>query len=133
MCRLVCPLTIVHVSLVQENIGRTALPCTSLADSADYRPDAGRLEQKTPTRDYFQLDKLYNADADTWTKALSIGKFVASNIPHNNQKIQPEHRNAIDLWEYTKCIEPAFNCRLHSILTFELMLAAGLDARLTGR
>ena len=80
-------------------------------------------------RDYFQLDTLYAADADTWTKALSIGKFVASNIPHANQHIQPEHRNAIDLWEYTRNIEPAFNCRLHSILTFELMLAAGLDAR----
>lgn len=80
-------------------------------------------------RDYFQLDTLYAADADTWTKALSIGKFVASNVPHANQHIQPEHRNAIDLWEYTKNIEPAFNCRLHSILTFELMLAAGLDAR----
>ena len=74
-------------------------------------------------RDYFRLDTLYAADADTWTKALSIGKFVASSIPHANQHIQPEHRNAIDLWEYTKNIEPAFNCRLHGILTFELMLA----------
>ena len=80
-------------------------------------------------RDYFQLDKLYDADADTWSKALAIGKFVASNIPHDNQEIEPEHRNAIDLWEYTKNVAPAFNCRLHSILTFELMLAAGLDAR----
>ena len=80
-------------------------------------------------RDYFRLDTLYAADADTWTKALSIGKSVASSIPHANQHIQPEHRNAIDLWEYTKNIEPAFNCRLHGILTFELMLAAGLEAR----
>ena len=80
-------------------------------------------------RDYFQLDKLYDADSDSWTKALAIGKFVATNIPHDNQEIEPEHRNAIDLWEYTKNVAPAFNCRLHSILTFELMLAAGLDAR----
>ena len=80
-------------------------------------------------RDYFQLDKLYDEDADTWTKALAIGKYVASNIPHDNQEIEPEHRNAIDLWEYTRNVAPAFNCRLHSILTFELMLAAGLDAR----
>ena len=80
-------------------------------------------------RDYFQLETLYDADADTWTKALAIGKFVATNIPHDNQEIEPEHRNAIDLWEYTKNVAPAFNCRLHSILTFELMLAAGLDAR----
>ena len=35
-------------------------------------------------RDYFRLDTLYNADADSWTKALAIGKFVANNIPHDN-------------------------------------------------
>ena len=75
------------------------------------------------------MEQLYDADADTWTKALAIGKYVAANIPHDNQEIEPEHRNAIDLWEYTKNIEPAFNCRLHSLLTFELLLAAGLDAR----
>ena len=88
--------------------------------------DAARAKE---IRDYFQLDKLYDADADTWTKALAIGKYVATNIPHANQEIEPEHRNAIDLWKYTKNVEPAFNCRLHSILTFELLLAAGLDAR----
>lgn len=79
--------------------------------------------------DYFCLDTLYDADADTWTKALAIAQMVAANIPHDNQKIQPEHRNAIDLWKYTKEVAPAFNCRLHSILTFELLLAAGMDAR----
>ena len=78
---------------------------------------------------YFHLDSLYDTSMNTWAKALAIGQFVASNIPHDNQKIKPEHRNAIDLWEYTKNVAPAFNCRLHSILTFELMLAAGLDAR----
>ena len=80
-------------------------------------------------QNYFNLDSLYDADADTWSKALAIGQFVASNIPHDNQEIEPEHRNAIDLWKYTKNVAPAFNCRMHSILTFELMLAAGLDAR----
>ena len=80
-------------------------------------------------RDYFHLETLYEADADTWTKALAIGKFVASNIPHDNQAEYPEHVNAIGLWEYTRDVAPAFNCRLHSILSFELMLAAGLDAR----
>ena len=80
-------------------------------------------------RDYFRLDTLYAPDADTWTKALAIGRFVASNIPHDNQRVYPEHVNAIGLWEYTRSVAPAFNCRLHSILTFELMLAAGLDAR----
>ena len=48
--RLVCPLPIVHVSLVQEIISRTMFPCTSLADLADYPPDSGRLEQETPAR-----------------------------------------------------------------------------------
>ena len=80
-------------------------------------------------RDYFQLDTLYTSDMDTWTKALAIGRFVAANIPHENQRERPEHANAIGLWEYTKHVAPAFNCRYHSIFTFELMLAAGLDAR----
>ena len=79
--------------------------------------------------DYFQLDTLYDASASTWDKALAIGKFVAFNIPHENQKIQPEYKNAIGLWEYTKTVEPAFNCRLHSIMTFELLTAAGIKAR----
>ena len=80
-------------------------------------------------RDYFQLDTLYSPDADTWTKTLAIGRFVASNIPHDNQREYPEHVNAIGLWEYTKNVAPAFNCRLHSIFTFELLLAAGIDAK----
>ena len=62
-------------------------------------------------------------------KKPSQSEFVSSNIPHANQKKWPEHINAIGLWEYTKDVEPAFNCRLHSILTFELMLAADIKAR----
>ncbi len=58
------------------------------------------------------MDTLYDADADSWTKALAIGKFVASNIPHDNQDEWPKHVNAIGLWEYTKDVAPAFNCRL---------------------
>ena len=79
--------------------------------------------------DYFRLDTLYDASASTWEKALAIGKFVAFNIPHENQKIQPEYKNAIGLWEYTKEVAPAFNCRLHSIMSFELLTAAGIKAR----
>ena len=85
--------------------------------------------QAQKIKDYFQLDTLYAADADSWTKAVAIGKFVARNIPHDNQKKWPDSVDAIGLWEYTKNVAPAFNCRLHGILTFELMLAAGLDAR----
>ena len=80
-------------------------------------------------RDYFRLDTLYAADADTWTKALAIGKFVAANIPHDNQRVYPEHVNAIGLWEYTKDVAPAFNCRLHSIMLYELLSSIGLEAR----
>lgn len=80
-------------------------------------------------RDYFQLDTLYHANATTWEKALAIGKFVSSNIPHANQKKWPNHINAIGLWEYTKDVEPAFNCRLHSIFAFELCLSADIKAR----
>lgn len=88
--------------------------------------DSARAEK---IMDYFQLDTLYSEDADVWTKALAIASFVATNIPHANQTVQPEERNAIYLWEYTKTTEPAFNCRLHSIMMYELLQAAGIEAR----
>lgn len=100
------------------------------ADTADveinYVPDIQRSEE---IMDYFCLDTLYVACASTWEKTLAIGKFVSTNIPHDNQKEYPEYVNAIGLWEYTKTIAPAFNCRLHSILTYELLTAAGIKAR----
>ena len=99
-------------------------------DTADivinHVPDIKRAEE---IMDYFCLDTLYGACASTWEKTLAIGKFVASNIPHDNQKEYPEYVNAIGLWEYTKTVAPAFNCRLHSILTYELLTAAGIKAR----
>ena len=85
-------------------------------------------ERAAEIRDYFQLDTLYDGTASTWEKTLAIARFVASNIPHANQTIQPEKRNAIYLWEYTKNTEPAFNCRLHSIMMFELLSSIGIDA-----
>lgn len=87
--------------------------------------DSSRAKQ---IMDYFQLDTLYSADSDTWTKALAIATFVASNIPHANQTVQPEEKNAIYLWEYTKITEPAFNCRLHSIMMYDLLQSAGIEA-----
>ena len=78
-------------------------------------------------QEYFQLDTLYAPDAETWTKALAIGKFVASNIPHKDSWAEPV--NAIGLWEYTQNVAPGFSCRLHGIMAFELYLAAGIDAR----
>ena len=100
------------------------------ADTANveinYVPDIKRAEE---IMEYFCLDSLYDACASTWEKTLAIGKFVATNIPHDNQKEYPEYVNAIGLWEYTKTVAPAFNCRLHSILNYELLTAAGIKAR----
>ena len=88
-------------------------------------PDSAKAAE---IREYFQLDTLYDASASTWDKTLAIAQFVARNIPHANQQSQPRSRNAIDLWEFTKTVEPGFNCRLHSILTFELLTSVGIDA-----
>ena len=85
-------------------------------------------ERAAEIREYFQLDTLYDGTASTWEKTLAIARFVATNIPHANQTIQPEKRNAIYLWEYTKNTEPAFNCRLHSIMMFELLSSVGIEA-----
>jgi hypothetical protein len=88
-------------------------------------PDSAKAAK---IREYFQLDTLYEASASTWDKTLAIAQFVARNIPHANQQSQPRSRNAIDLWEFTRTVEPGFNCRLHSILTFELLTSVGIEA-----
>lgn len=75
----------------------------------------------TKIREYFKLDTVLSSTMPTWDKAISLARFVAENIPHANQKINPKRCNAIDLWKYTRSIEPAFNCRLHSILLHELL------------
>lgn len=91
-----------------------------------YRQDSVRAKE---IRDYFRLDTLYDASAATWENTLRIAGFVASNIPHANQTVQPETRNAIELWRYTRSVEPAFNCRLHSIMLHELLLSCGIVNR----
>ena len=123
--------------LEKNNIGRLNQRLELLRTSGEYTADTNVFEMKIAQnevraqeiRDYFQLDTLYPENATTWEKAVAIGKFVSLNIPHANQKKWPNHVNAIGLWEYTKDVEPAFNCRLHSILTFELLLAADIKAR----
>lgn len=80
-------------------------------------------------REFFRLDTLYSPSAATWDNTLNIARFVAANIPHANQTVQPETRNAIELWKHTQEIEPAFNCRLHSIMLHELLLACGIVNR----
>ena len=100
------------------------------ADKASFRfeyiQDTAR---RRLTREYFRLDTIDNPTAETWDRALALARFVARNIPHANQSVQPERRNAIDLWEYTRNVEPAFNCRLHSIMLHELLLACDITNR----
>lgn len=123
--------------LEKNNVGFYDDRVELLRTSGEYAADTNVFEMKITQnparaleiRDYFQLDTLYPENATTWEKAVAIGKFVSSNIPHANQKKWPKDVNAIGLWEYTKEVEPAFNCRLHSILTFELLLSAGIVAR----
>ena len=100
------------------------------ADSVEYHfttvRDPARARE---IMDYFKLDTLYSPDATTWEKALAISKFVATNIPHDDPDENPEHPNAIDLWKYSREVKTGFNCRMHAILNYELMQAAGLTAR----
>ena len=77
-----------------------------------YRQDSVRARE---IRDHFRLDTLLRRDASTWENTLALAKFVARNIPHANQQVYPEKCNAVALWEYSRTVEPAFNCRLHSI------------------
>lgn len=91
-----------------------------------YQQDTAKAQQ---IREYFRLDTLVKPAETTWNKAIALARFVAKNIPHANQKISLEKCNAIGLWEYTRTVEPAFNCRLHSILLHELLLAEGIVNR----
>ena len=134
---LICMKPYYRLGYYTTRLGKMDSYVDSLKSSGPYAKDTNNFSFKIiqdPSKakeimDYFRLDTLYSPQADTWTKALAIGKFVSSNIPHDNQAIWPESVDAIGLWEYTKNVAPAFNCRLHSILTFELLLAAGIDAR----
>ncbi len=83
-------------------------------------------------RDYFKananldLDALAASEKSTWEKSVELAVFVAKNIPHDNQKIQLERRNAITLWEYSRETPTGFNCRYHSIFLSELLLSIGI-------
>lgn len=79
---------------------------------------------------YFRLDTLISPEATTWENSVALASFVAHHIPHaNSSKIPAEKSNAIGLWEYHLCGNPAFNCRYHSVLLHELLLAAGITNR----
>ena len=121
----------------KNNVGLNDERVELLRTSGEYAADTNVFEMKIvqkperaqEIREYFQLDTLYPENATTWEKTVAIGKFVSSNIPHANQKKWPKNVNAIGLWEYIKEVEPAFNCRLHSIFAFELFLSADIKAR----
>ena len=123
--------------LDKNNYGLLDKRLELLRTSGEYDADTNVFEMKIvqnevraqEIRDYFQLDTLYAENATTWEKTVAIGKFVSSNIPHANQRKWPKDVNAIGLWEYIKEVEPAFNCRLHSIFAFELFLSADIKAR----
>ncbi len=125
------------VYIDKNNYGLLNKRVELLRTSGEYAADTNVFEMKIvqkperaqEIREYFQLDTLYPENATTWEKTVAIGKFVSSNIPHANQKKWPKDVNAIGLWEYIKDVEPAFNCRLHSIFAFELFLSADIKAR----
>ena len=128
---------VVEIRFDRTNLIRYKERVKLLREAGQYKADTAKIEinhvpypeRAEEIMDYFCLDTLYDAGASTWEKTLAIGEFVANNIPHDNQKEYPKYVNAIGLWEYTKTVAPAFNCRLHSILTYELLTAAGIKAR----
>ena len=75
------------------------------------------------------LDALAACEKTTWDKAMELALFVAKTIPHDNQTVGLDKRNAISLWEYSKQVPTGFNCRWHSILLSELLLSIDIKNR----
>lgn len=48
------------------------------------------LSNHKKIREYFKLDTVVSSTMPTWDKAISLARFVAENIPHANQKINPK-------------------------------------------
>lgn len=72
------------------------------------------------------LEDIKKGQETTWEKAVMLASFVAQNVLHDNQKIDLNKRNAISLWKYSRKVPTGFNCRWHSIMLSELLLAAGI-------
>jgi len=72
------------------------------------------------------LESIQSSKKTTWEKAIYLATFVAMNIPHDNQTKGLKRKNAITLWEYSREVSTGFNCRWHSILLGELLLAIGI-------
>ena len=72
------------------------------------------------------LDVIEKSPLTTWEKAIKLAQFVAKHVPHDNQKKWISKLNAITLYEYAKKTPTGFNCRWHSIMLSELLLAVGI-------
>ena len=135
--------TIIYLNCIGANVNIEPGDKMKLAEQVELLQQAGSYGSDTVTfnihslqdsikaqeiKAYFNIDSIVGNSATTWDKTIALAKFVASHIPHANQRVMPEKRNAIALWEYTKNVEPAFNCRLHSIMLFELLNAIDISA-----
>lgn len=109
-------------------------PYTSEAVSFEFQKLVDE-EEAALIRSYFKenagldLEALAASSKTTWEKAVELACFVAKNIPHDNQKEWLDDRSAISLWEYSRRVKTGFNCRWHSIILSELMLAVGIKNR----
>ena len=108
--------------------------CTTYTTEAVPLPKKNMVDEQRAKeiRSYFKdnanldLDALMSSGKSTWEKAVDLAVFVARNIPHDNQKVQLDDRNAIILWEYSRNTPTGFNCRYHAILLSELLLSIGI-------
>ena len=72
------------------------------------------------------LEALENSNLSTWEKTFELAQFVSKLVPHDNQKKWITRLNAISLYKYVKDTPTGFNCRWHSIMLSELLLAIGI-------
>lgn len=78
-------------------------------------------------RAHFRLDTL--GGATTWERAMRLGRAVSMAISHGNPDSVPPLRNAITLWDFHQTTGIPLNCRHHSIILNDLLLAAQIDSR----
>lgn len=142
LCLLLCMAAVScsSTNYIENNYGdniqklKTCKPYTD--ETVDFEiVDAVDEEQAAAIRAYFKqntgldLDAIAASSKTTWEKAVELACFVAQNIPHDNQKEWLQERNAITLWEYSRRVTTGFNCRWHSTMLSELLLAVGIKNR----
>lgn len=118
-------------------LAREKAAYVALLREANYAPDTVTLkseycmddENLAKVRTHFRLDTLFDGTEDTYRKGLKIQRFVSDHLPHGNPPEMPPGRNAIDLWAFADTSGYHLNCRLHSILMRDMLLAVGIKAR----